>query len=297
MITLINEKQVNTFNNLSLICPYCGHSEFISRDTFDYDETERKFVCSKCKKSFIGTRMVAIAYETYKCDEDEKEIDEDEFEFEIHGKSEDSDDSAHHGIDYNGHEYVDLGLPSGTLWSRCNVGSEKESDYGGYYQWGGTEDFTNTEKNCNWPTYPHGTNYDALAKYNTKANSGKIDNKTELELSDDVAHQVMGGDWHMPSKEQLQEFVNNTTSEWTTVDGVKGRKFTSKFNGQSIFIPAVGWRGGCALGNVGDNCNLWSSSLCQTDPSYAYSLDFNSNGCSIYNYHRYYGQSVRGVIH
>lgn len=302
MIALIDGKQVNTYDSLSLVCPYCGHSEFVSCDTFDgqihdyIDDAEQEFfTCPKCKKSFIGERMISISYETYKCDRDGRKIDEDEFE--IHGKSEETDDSTHHIIDYNGHEYVNLGLPSGTLWAKCNVGAEKESDYGGYYQWGGTEDFTDTEKNCDWSTYPHGTNYDAFTKYNLRSKCGTVDNKNELELSDDVAHQVMGGDWHMPSQEQLQELVDNTTSEWTTVDGVKGRKFTSKFNGQSIFIPAVGWRGGCALGNVGDNCNLWSSSLCQTDPSYAYSLDFNSNGCSIYNYHRYYGQSVRGVIH
>ena len=79
MIALIDGKQVNTFNNLSLICPYCGHSEFVSCDTFDRDEEEREFVCPKCKKSFIGTRMAVIAYETYRCDEDEKKVDEDEF--------------------------------------------------------------------------------------------------------------------------------------------------------------------------------------------------------------------------
>lgn len=297
MITLINGKQVNTFNNLSLICPYCGYSEFISRDTFDYDETERKFVCSKCKKSFIGTRMAAIAYETYKCDEDEKEIDEDEFEFEIHGKSEDADDSAHHGIDYNGHEYVDLGLPSGTLWAKCNVGAEKESDYGGYYQWGGTEDFTDTEKNCDWKTYPHRTNYDAITKYNANFKCGVVDNKIELELSDDVAHQVMGGDWHMPSIEQFQELIDYTTSEWSSVNGVSGRKFTSKFNEQSIFIPAAGWRVGYTLSCVGSNCGLWSRSLWETFQDSACRLYFDSCNYHISYYTRCYGWSVRGVIH
>lgn len=200
-------------------------------------------------------------------------------------------------FEVNGHEYVDLGLPSGTLWAKCNVGAEKEFDYGGYYQWGGTEDFTDTEKNCDWSTYPHGTNYDAFIKYNLRSKCGTVDNKNELELSDDVAHQVMGGDWHMPSQEQLQELVDNTTSEWTTVDGVKGRRFTSKFNGQSIFIPTASWRDGRTLYNVSSNCLLWSSSLCQSYPDDAYYLDFSSEYCGINIGDRCCGLSVRGVIH
>jgi hypothetical protein len=199
-------------------------------------------------------------------------------------------------INHNGHEYVDLCLPSGTLWAKCNVGATKETDYGGHYQWGGTDDFTDTEKNCAWETYSHGTNYDALTKYNLKSEFGTVDNKAELELSDDVAHQVMGGDWHMPSVLHINELLSNTTSEWTTVDGVKGRRFTSKFNGRSIFIPAAGWRDGRALNGVGNNCFLWSRSLSQTDPNCAYDLYFDSVYCSIDNDSRYFGMSVRGII-
>ena len=81
MISLIDGKQVNTFNNLSLICPYCGHSEFALCDTFDgrpFDDTEQEFVCPKCKKSFIGERIISVSYETYKYDRDGRKIDEDE---------------------------------------------------------------------------------------------------------------------------------------------------------------------------------------------------------------------------
>ena len=291
MIALIDGKQVNTFNNLSLICPYCGHSEFVfSHDSFDRDEIERKFVCPKCKKSFIGTRMAVIAYETYKCDEDEKEMGEDESEYPILDTDEVGDINSNH------HEFVDLGLPSGTLWAKCNVGAEKETDYGGYYQWGGTEDIALAKKICDWSTYPYGTNFDALTKYNTNDECGVVDNKTELELSDDVAHQIMGGDWHMPSVLHINELLSNTISEWTTVDGVNGRRFTSKFNGQSIFIPVAGWRGGHTLGYVGYDCGLWSGSLYQTNPNNAYYLNFYSDGCYIGCDRRCYGQPVRGVI-
>lgn len=81
MITIINGIRLSTFSNLSLICPYCGHSEFVSCDTFDgqtLDDTEQEFVCPKCKKSFIGERILNISYETYKCDEKGKKIDEDD---------------------------------------------------------------------------------------------------------------------------------------------------------------------------------------------------------------------------
>ena len=196
----------------------------------------------------------------------------------------------------NGHEYVDLGLPSGTLWAKCNVGASKESGYGGYYQWGGIEDFADKEKRCEWGSYPHGGNFNKLTKYNTDEELGTVDNKTVLDLSDDVAHQVMGGDWHMPTKEQLQELIDNTTSEWTTVDGINGRRFTSKFNGNSIFIPAAGWRAGRSLNSAGYNCYLWSSSLYQSSPSNAYYLYFSSGICDIYT-NRSCGLSVRGVLH
>ena len=202
-------------------------------------------------------------------------------------------------LNANGHEYVDLCLPSGTLWAKCNVGAEKESDFGGYYQWGGTEDFTNTCKVCTWETYPLGSNYNNLIKYNARADragDGKIDNKTELELSDDVAHQLMGGDWHIPSQEQLQELLDNTTSEWTSVNGVNGRRFTSKCNGQSIFIPAAGWREDVDLNAFGKECRLWSSSLFQTRPDNAWYLYFNYAYCDIFDFCRVCGWSVRGVL-
>ena len=81
-----------------------------------------------------------------------------------------------------------------------------------------------------------------------------------------------------------------------TVGGVNGRKFTSKFNGQSIFIPAAGYRDYLTLLDVGDYCYLWSSSLHQARPSIASNLYFNSDDYSIEDFNRYYGFSVRGII-
>lgn len=298
MIALINGKRVNTYNGSSLICPYCGHSEFVSYDTFDgeiFDDIQKEFfICPKCKKTFLGEKTFSVSYETYKCDRNGRKIDEDELE--ICGKNEEIDDSARHEIDYNGHEYVNLGLPSGTLWAKCNVRAEKETDYGGYYQWGGTENFSNTEKRCNKKTYPYGNGIKSLTKYNTNDEYGFVDNKTELELSNDIVHYEMGGDWHTPSREQLCELVNNTISEWTFINGVYGRLFTSKHNSQSIFIPAAGYREDSHLSGIGVSCYLWSRSLCQAFPSSASDLHFDLHNYSIDDNNRYYGFSVRGVI-
>ena len=81
MVVLIDGKEVNTHDDLSLICLYCGHSEFVSCDTFDgrpFDDIEQAFICPKCKKLFIGEQTVSVTYETYKCDERGKKIDEDD---------------------------------------------------------------------------------------------------------------------------------------------------------------------------------------------------------------------------
>ena len=107
--------------------------------------------------------------------------------------------SGHTGTE-NGHEYVDLGLPSGTKWATCNVGASKPQDYGNYYAWGETS----TKETYKWSTYKYGTydddgDYSKLTKYNTS------DSKTTLDLSDDAAHVNWGGKWRMPTFEQLSE--------------------------------------------------------------------------------------------
>ena len=97
----------------------------------------------------------------------------------------DAPDSIH-----NGHEYVDLGLPSGTKWATCNVGASSPEDYGEYYAWGETE----TKSTYDWRTYKwcKGSN-DTMTKYCTSSSSGTVDNKTVLDPEDDVAHVKWGG--------------------------------------------------------------------------------------------------------
>lgn len=150
-------------------------------------------------------------------------------------------------INDNGHKYVDLGLPSGTLWATMNVGASKPSDSGLYFQWGDTQGYTKEQvgdgkgkKAFAWADYKFSINgsNENFSKYTTEG--------AKLELEDDAANANMGGDWHIPTPEQLYELYNNTTTAWTELDGVEGMKFTSKKDAsKSIFIPAAGsaWAG------------------------------------------------------
>ena len=197
------------------------------------------------------------------------------------------------------YEYVDLGLPSGLKWAKCNVGAEKETDYGYYFQWGDIVDKSNAE--CSWATYKHCKNfYDNLTKYNTSTNYGENpDNKTTLDLEDDAAKAHMGGDWRMPTLDEIQELLDNTDKEWIkdyNGTGVNGRKFTSKTNGNSIFIPAAGLRSGSLSFYQGHFCDVWSSSVNILDPFNAWDLDFGSGGSLVAYMSRGYGLSVRGVL-
>ncbi len=192
------------------------------------------------------------------------------------------------------YEYVDLGLPSGTLWATCNVGASSLEEYGDYFAWGETE----SKDYYDWSTYKYckGTD-DAITKYCTNSDYGTIDNKTELEPFDDAATVNWGSGWQMPSLEQFKELINSsyTTQTWTTMNGVEGRKITSKSNGNSIFLPAAGYRSDASLRSAGSFGGYLSRSL-NTGSSSAGELYFNSSKITTRsNSGRYYGRSVRPV--
>ena len=196
----------------------------------------------------------------------------------------------------NGHAYVDLGLPTGTLWATCNVGATTPEGYGNYYAWGETT----TKSTYNWSTYRYcNGSSTTLTKYcnsSSYGNNGFTDNLTTLQLSDDAASANWGGDWRMPTEAEWVELMNNTTVTWTTQNGVYGRKFTAS-NGNSLFLPAAGYRGDGSLYDAGSRGLYWSSSLC-TNPGCAWNLYFYSGSCHMnFNYYyRYCGLSVRAVL-
>lgn len=190
------------------------------------------------------------------------------------------------------YEWVDLGLS--VKWATCNVGATKPEEYGDYFAWGETQ----PKSTYNWSTYKWCNDSDGntLTKYNTKSSYGTVDNKTTLDLSDDAARANWGGSWRMPTMAEQDELRNNCTWTWTTQNGVNGYKVTSKSNGNSIFLPAAGYRYGSSLGYAGSGGFYWSGSLNADYPNCACALYFYSDNVSRYNDDgRYYGFSVRPV--
>ena len=194
----------------------------------------------------------------------------------------------------NDYEYVDLGLPSGTLWATCNVGASTPEGYGNYYAWGETS----TKGTYNWSTYRYADGDDnRLTKYCNKSdygNNGFTDNLTTLQSGDDPATS-WGSGWRTPTKAQWEELLANTTNEWTTRNGKSGRLFTSKKNGQTLFLPAAGHRYRSSLYYAGSYGRYWSSSLYTDTPDDAWLLNFASDNCYMNNDYRSSGRSVRPV--
>ena len=204
-------------------------------------------------------------------------------------------------------KYVDLGLPSGTKWARCNLGASKPTDYGDYFAWGETEP---NKTEYTWATYKwmqtgksdwkHITKY-TLADGQTKgiwydAGGNFIgDNKATLEAADDAATANLGSPWRMPTGGEIQELIDNCTWTETTQDGVKGYEVKSKKNGNTIFLPAAGSRTGSELDDAGSWGHYWSSTLYTSSSNYASVLGFDSGSPDWFGGHRECGFPVRPV--
>ena len=243
---------------------------------------------------------------------------------------------------YNGHEYVDLGLPSGLKWATCNVGAENPEDYGDYFAWAETEPYYESiaengtvtwrkgkEAGYTWDSYSwvkHSfedweynpdnpslciTKYtiDDKQYYSLWYLTSMGDGGTEHQFSgdgvstlgdpaydyeDDAARKNWGGSWRTPTPSDFQELLDNCTWTWTTQNGVYGRLVTAA-NGNSIFLPAAGYRYGTSLLNDGSLGYYWSSSLSGDYSDYARTLYFNSGDLYAYDRDRNYGRSVRPV--
>ena len=195
----------------------------------------------------------------------------------------------------NGHDFVDLGLPSGTLWATCNVGANTPEGCGTYFAWGEIC----PKRLYDWSTYKYCNNGDCtqLTKYCDKSFFGLnsfTDDLTQLEPSDDAATMNWGDDWCIPTFDQWRElYVNNTVIIDTTLNGVNGKLFAAS-NGNSIFLPATGVFCDSVLINStnynGDSyCgNYWSSSLNGFSP-------IGAEGFWETAFSRKYGLSIRPV--
>lgn len=199
---------------------------------------------------------------------------------------------------HNGHDWVDLGLPSGTLWATCNVGAVNPEGYGDYFAWGETT----TKAIYNYSTYKF-YKFRKLTKYCNDANRGYndfTDNLKVLQPDDDTATDNWGNGWCIPTENQWVELLQNTSSIGTIKNGVFGMLFTAK-NGRSLFLPAsgYGWHGPWLVGRDG---HYWSSSLdSDVNPYFAWNFGFspkNDNNLEFFmaSSTRDIGRSIRPVL-
>ncbi len=196
---------------------------------------------------------------------------------------------------WKAHEWVDLGLPSGTKWATYNVGATKPEEYGNYFAWGETQ----PKSEYNWGTYKYCTaDYDAennnysnivMTKYNA------TDGKTVLDATDDAATANWGANWRMPTREEMIELYSSCTHEWTTINGVRGRKFTGT-NGNSIFLPATGNRYDKSLNLAGSAGYSWSSTLWGGSRAWGFYFGSDDYGMNTGIYSNcFYGRPIRAV--
>ena len=184
------------------------------------------------------------------------------------------------GRDY---EYVNLGLPSGTLWATYNVGATSPEQAGLYFAWGETVGYTAEQVKKG----ERGFDYDLYKK---------IKNSGNLTLEKDAANHYMGRNWRMPTYDDWQELFDYCDDAWTydyNSTGVAGCIFTSKINGNSVFFPAAGYCIYLSVNDVGSDGEYWSASWCS--PTLAWFVSFHSGGVGINHYYKWCGLPVRGV--
>ena len=166
---------------------------------------------------------------------------------------------------------VDLGLS--VKWACCNVGASVPEGYGGYYAWGGTEEKSDytlwTYKYYLGDLNGDGDNYES--------NEWQYIGSNISGTSYDVARMKWGGGWRMPTLDEIQELFEKCSWEWTSVNGVNGRKVTGS-NGNSIFLPAAGYRLGTEVIGRGSLGFYWSGTQGERTGYCAFSLCFNSGG-------------------
>ena len=194
---------------------------------------------------------------------------------------------------------VDLGLS--VKWADINLGAYAPEVLGDYYAWGATE--PNPSGDYSWTKCPYCSDgygekfnkYVPMGKMSYWGGSGSPDNKRKLEPGDDAATARLGGKWRTPTYEEIEELFKMCDTEWTTLNNVNGLKFTSKTNGNSIFLPAAGSRNGNSLNYAGEEGLYMSSSLATDIPDHAESLKLSSVGARETTVKRNVGLTIRAV--
>lgn len=198
------------------------------------------------------------------------------------------------------HPYVNV---NGNKWATCNVGALKPEEYGGYYQWAGTDDVTSTSIELGWDNCPYHTGsaeatgwakYIPSVKTSYWSGPGDPDNKTVLGLEDDVAYVMLGGNWRMPTFDEWDELTESCDWNWTQQNGVNGYKVTNNMD-KFIFLPAAGCRRVKDLADDNTACRYWSSSLYEDTPSKVANVYFTEKVFNAYYSERHLGMPIRPV--
>lgn len=192
----------------------------------------------------------------------------------------------------NGHRFIDLGLPSGTLWAETNIGAEGAADDGEYFAWGETE--VQSDGTYLWESYRFGSS--TLSKYN------RTDNKVNLDRDDDAAAAVWGAPCQTPSNNDINELLNSNNCTWkwssktsSTLKSVRGYLVTSKKNGMSIFFPALGYRYNSKTNYKGSYGSYWSRTLDAVGSYNSFYLGFGSTSYGLSSGSRCDGHTIRPV--
>lgn len=197
-----------------------------------------------------------------------------------------------------GHQWVDLGLPSGLKWATCNIGATMPEECGDYFSWGEikpkeTYDITN---------YKHGSwrnrNFDDTFygyRYVTKRGYGRVDSKRTLSIADNGATENWGGKWRMPSPVEFKELIDNCDWQWVRCSEFAGSVFTSNINGAAVFFPAAGFRARSAHRRTGVCGLYWSSEVVANMPKCAICFDLDASERTLGVMGRHMGLPIRPV--
>lgn len=193
------------------------------------------------------------------------------------------------GLTVKAQETIDLGLS--VNWGFANIGATTPEDPGAYFAWGEI----NEKTEYSWKTYIHSSGHEkTMTKYCVNAYYGKVDDKKQLGTSDDAAKQLLGGDWHIPTKAEFQELEEKCQWEWVEQNGKAGYRVTGP-SGNSIFLPAAGNKYNATVSNLGKRGDYWTSTLGEDYSNNGVNYTFWNEGHKLASNFRYYGRTIRAV--
>ena len=196
-----------------------------------------------------------------------------------------------------GYDYVDLGLPSGLLWARCNIGADEPTDYGDYFMWGSVE--PDTDKHCDWEHAPFNNGNNDFNKEYFKSIQNQVCPNGILTPEYDAATSILGDEWRLPTEDDFKELIDNTEHEWVENykdSNANGMLFTSKTDADNtMFIPTSGALDKHTIKYKENYIFLWAATINTTITKFAYTFIVHSTGLNILSNKRYYGFCLRGV--